>query len=374
MKIVTFKKVWRQIPNLLFRNRFKFKFELLPFEAQGITWKKKWNFFIAALNQFFLPGRPLGYPVIAQVEPANYCNLDCPLCLTVSQTSARPSALLSFELFKKFIDECGDYLLLIVMWNWGEPFLNPDIIKMISYATSKNILVHCSTNGNVMFDEETAGKIVDSGLSSLIFGVDGATAETYRTYRNGGDLERVKENIRTLLQAKKRKASSTPLVNLRFVAMQHNEKELPLMKQMAIELGVDFFSIKSVDLPGGRGENLDYHYRPQNKNYRRYDYENNSYTRVKKKFICMRPWKRLTLDALGQVISCEYDYKNQHPFGHLGDGYSPMEAWKSQSAKEFRRQFHKGHNDFYHCKTCTYKDLRTEECTVEAYRIGVDLK
>jgi len=374
MKIFKFKAVLPQIPNLLFRGRMKFKFELLPFEARDIPWKKKWNFLVAGLNQFFLPARPWGYPVTAQVEPANICNLQCSLCFTTSQTGSRPSALLPFETFKRFIDDVGDYLLVMVLWNWGEPFLNPDIFKIIQYAASKNILVHTSTNGNVMFDDETADKIVDSGLNSLVFGVDGATPETYKKYREGGDLERVKENIRAVVRAKKRKASPNPLLNLRFVAMKHNEQELPLVKEMAHELGVDFFSIKSVDMPPGLGENLEQMYRPENEKYRRYEYFDGAYIHKKKPFVCMRPWKRITLDALGQLISCEYDYKDQHSFGSIANGNanSTLEVWRSQAAQTFRRHFAKGHNDFYHCKACTYKDIRTEECNIAAFPIGAD--
>jgi radical SAM protein with 4Fe4S-binding SPASM domain len=294
--------------------------------------------------------------------------------LTTSQTDSRPSALLPFETFKRFIDDVGDYLLVMVLWNWGEPFLNPDIFKIINYAASKGILVHTSTNGNVMFDDETADKIVDSGLNSLVFGVDGAAPETYQKYREGGDLEKVKENIRAVVRAKKRKASAKPILNLRFVAMQHNEHELPLVKEMAHELGVDFFSIKSVDMPAGLGENLDRLYRPENEKYRRYEYINGTYIHKKKPFVCMRPWKRIALDALGHVISCEYDYKNQHSFGIIGNGNanSTLEVWRSQTAQTFRRHFAKGHNDFYHCKACTYKDIRTEECNIAAFPIGSD--
>ena len=372
MKIFQFKKILPQVPNLLFRGRLKFKFEKLPFEARGLTWKKRWNFVAAGLNQFFLPSRPWGYPVIAQVEPANMCNLECPLCFTTSIISSRAPALLSFQTFKQFIDDLGDYLLLIVLWNWGEPFLNPHLCRIISYAATKNILVHSSTNGNVRFDDEMADKIVDSGLASLVFGVDGASPETYKAYRKGGDLERVKENIRTLVRAKRRKSSSTPLINLRFVVMQHNEVELPRAEEMARQLEVDFFSIKSVDTPPQLGKNPDQIYRPVEKKYRRYEYVKDTYTRVKKPFVCMRPWKRFTLDASGEVISCEYDYKNLHSFGSIGDGNHGLEVWKSKQSQVFRRHFHKGHNNFYHCQTCSYKDLRTDDCIIEARPICGD--
>ena len=370
MKIFRFRDVLPEIPNIIVRRRFRFKFELLPFEARGLSLKKIGNFFKAGLNQFILPSTPLGYPVIAQVEPTNFCNLSCPLCLTTSQTHSRPRGILTLNTFKTFIDQVGDYLLLIVLWNWGEPFLNTDIFRMITYAKSKNILVHSSTNGNVIFDEKKADRLVDSGLDSLVFGIDGATQETYSKYRKGGNLNRVLANIRTIVSAKKRKASKTPRLNLRFVVMKHNEKELPLMKRLAEELEVDFLTLKTVDLPPARGVDLDGNYAPQNCKYQRYDYENGSYKRKKKPFICMRPWKRITLDALGEIISCEFDYTNRHTFGNLNMKESAMSIWKGSIAKDFRGKFNLGNNDFYLCKDCTLKNRVADDCVMESIHLN----
>jgi radical SAM protein with 4Fe4S-binding SPASM domain len=367
MNIFKLRDVAPQIPNLLFRNTFKFHFEKLPFEAQDLTFKKKWNFLVAGFNQYFLPAKPFGRPVIVQVEPSNVCNLGCSLCLSASFNHERKAALLPFEVFRKFIDEIGDTLLLMIFWNWGEPFLNPDAIKMIAYATSKGVLVHTSTNGNVVFSDEMADRIVQSKLTSMIFAVDGATQETYSKYRAGGNLERVKQNIRTVIKAKERNHSQYPMVTVRFVAMQPNEQEMKDVEKLARELGADNFAIKSVDMPPARGEQLDEKYRPEQDSLRRYEYEEGSFTRKARPFECMRPWKRLTLDALGEVISCEYDYKDTHSFGNIAGSMSVIDTWKSQVSRQFRAKFHKGHNNYYHCVDCTYKNLRGEDCILDAY-------
>ena len=125
MKIFRFRDVLPQLPNILFQHRFRFTFELLPFEAKELRLKKIGNFFLAGLNQFLLPAKPLGHPVIAQVEPANFCNLSCPLCLTSLNNGSRPKISLTFKTFKHFIDEVGDYLLLIVLWS-NEGLTNGD--------------------------------------------------------------------------------------------------------------------------------------------------------------------------------------------------------------------------------------------------------
>ncbi|RJP68700.1 MAG: radical SAM protein [Candidatus Abyssobacteria bacterium SURF_17] len=365
MKIFRFGDIVPQLPNIIFRRRFKFSFELLPYEVKGLRWKRIANFFVAGLNQFFTPSKPFGYPVIAQVEPTNFCNLSCPLCFTTSVTPSRTRSVLPFDTFKKLIDEVGDYLLLIILWNWGEPFLNPDIFKMISYAKSRNIVVHSSTNGNVRFDEAKAEQLVDSGLDSLVFGVDGATRETYSVYRKGGDLDQVIASIKAIVSAKKRKGAMTPRLNFRFVVMKHNEHEIPMARRLAEELGVDFFTLKTVDMPPAIGNNLDGQFAPDEERYRRYAYEGQTFKRKQVPFTCMRPWKRITVDALGEVISCEYEYKDLHSFGNLSADGSPMLIWKGERARAFRRKFNLGDNRFYLCRDCTYKNRVVDDCTVE---------
>jgi radical SAM protein with 4Fe4S-binding SPASM domain len=368
MKIFNLRDVLPQIPALMLKGKFDFEFEMLPYRAENIGLRKAANFFVAGLNQFLLPARPLGYPVIAQVEPANYCNLNCPLCLTSSVTKARPKALLSLENFKRFIDECGDHLLLLILWNWGEPFLNPDLIPMITYAKAKGIVVHTSTNGNVPLNELQIEALVDSGLDSLVVAVDGASQETYEKYRQGGRLDRVILNIENILRVRSAKGRTTPRLNMRFVVMHHNESELQQVRELAQKLGVDFFTLKTVDMPLDRGCDLDKTYAPGENNYRRYDYDKETFTRKEKPFVCMRPWKRVTLEASGEVIACEYDYKNAHSFGNIGHN-GTLRAWKSKASEDFRKVFNLGNNDSYLCRNCTYKNRIADDCTIERFNI-----
>jgi radical SAM protein with 4Fe4S-binding SPASM domain len=369
MQIFHMNEVIPRIPGLLLKGKFPFEFEMLPYLAAGIPTGKALNFFKAGLNQFLLPANPLGTPVIAQVEPANFCNLECPLCLTTSITRSRPRALLPFSTFTNFMDEVGDRLLLLIFWNWGEPFLNPDFFRMVAYAKAKGVVVHTSTNGNLPLTRERAEELVDSGLDSLVMAVDGSTQDTYAKYRKGGSLETVIANTRMILSVRKLKNSQTPRINMRFVVMQHNEGEIDATRSLARELGVDYFTLKTVDMPSVRGKDLDKDFAPERSKYRRYSYDEQSFARQTRPFTCMRPWKRITMDALGEIIPCEYDYKNVHSFGSAAQ-LGALDAWKSAAAHRFRKNFNLGHNDTYLCRNCTYKNSVAGDCTVERFDIS----
>ena len=364
MKIFHYRDVAPQIFNLLVRRRFRFLFELIPYEANGLSGRKIANLFLAGLNQYALPRRPLGRPVFAQVEPANFCNLNCPLCLTTSVTPSRRAATLPFETFRTFIDELGDYLLLIVLWNWGEPFLNPDLGRMIAYARARGILTHCSTNANMRLDDARIRELVESGLDTLIVGVDGASEATYQKYREGGTLAAATDNIRRILDARRRLGADRPRINLRFVVMQHNEHELPMVEAMARELGVDFLTLKTVDMPAVHGADIDTRWAPGDARYQRYEYETGTRRRRARAFRCVRPWKRVTLQAGGEIVACEYDYRNDAAFGTLSPGGSVAAIWKGAAAARFRGAFKQGDNESPFCRACTLRDRVAEDCTV----------
>ena len=41
--------------------------------------------------------------------------------------------------FRKAIDELDPYLSEVILFNYGEPFLNPEIYEMIAYARKQDI-------------------------------------------------------------------------------------------------------------------------------------------------------------------------------------------------------------------------------------------
>jgi MoaA/NifB/PqqE/SkfB family radical SAM enzyme len=84
----------------------------------------------------------------------------------------------------------------------GEPYLNPEFLEMVKYASQKNIYTATSTNAHYLTDEN-ARKTVESGLDRLIISIDGTTQEVYQQYRIGGNLEKVIEGARNIVKWKK---------------------------------------------------------------------------------------------------------------------------------------------------------------------------
>src|SRR4051794_8895077 len=72
-----------------------------------------------------------GFPVKLTIEPTSICDLRCPLCPTGAGTLRREKGMLSFSNFRKVIDDLDPFLCRVVLWNYGESFINPSIFDMI---------------------------------------------------------------------------------------------------------------------------------------------------------------------------------------------------------------------------------------------------
>ena len=186
------------------------------------------------------------YPYMLQVEPTNHCNLKCPLCPAGTDQLGRERRHMPLEEFVGLVDDMEKYLLLLVLWEWGEPFMHPQLPEMIRYASDRNIQTITSTNAHFLHNEEYLRRILNSGLTTLIVAMDSLEQDRYAMYRQGGSLNRAKQGLKTVVRVKKAMKSNTR-INLRMVIMKQNEHELPSLRKFAKDSGVDVFSVKSLN-------------------------------------------------------------------------------------------------------------------------------
>src|SRR4030042_5306919 len=154
------------------------------------TWKRFINSTLNFISKSVKSPYVFGLPESIFIEPTNTCNLKCPLWPTGSGKMKRKKGFLSYENFKKIIDEIGDYIYYLTLTNYGEPFLNKNILKIISYAKNKKIVISALTNAQLI-DKFYAAGIVDERLDNIIISMDGSCQTSYEKYRVGGKLCKV---------------------------------------------------------------------------------------------------------------------------------------------------------------------------------------
>ena len=339
----------------LLMQKINFEVDLIPFEFENLPMKKIINWIFTEGSVFIKPTRPWGVPTILQVEPTNRCNLRCRVC-PVTTGMNRPLGDMDESLFRKTVDELADYLLLILFWDWGEPFLNPNVYEMIRYARSRGIRVMSSTNGHIFASKDHAQNVVKSGLDVLVFSVDGITQETYQHYRNEGRLESVIEGIRKVVAEKKSLKSKTPLVNFRFIVMKHNEGEIPHLKEFARSLEVDALTLrKFYAIPNRREERMEAkrELMPSQAKFQLPEHspEDQRPIRIARN-PCKTLWNCPTIHWDGTVCSCFADFNEERPLGFLGQQRF-KEIWNGQAFRNLRRDFRKAWQELPLCRECS---------------------
>jgi len=336
--------------------RLTIECDRIPYTYQRVGMKRLVNWLLTETSVYAKPPTPWGWPTILQVEPSSVCNLRCTFC-PVTTGLERPAGLLDFEIYKRVIDEIGDYLFLILLWDWGEPFLNPAIYDMIAYAKARKIRLVSSTNGHVFAGGDHAERLVNSGIDSIIFAVDGLDQKTYRQYRARGEIDTVLSGIKRVVAAKRALGSETPLVNLRFLAMRHNEHQVPLLQDFALELGVDAVSIKTLN-PFDQGEchstkadGLEFI--PRDPHLQRFEFDPVTGMRIRHRHNpCRKLWNDAVLASDGTVSPCEFDPHNRYVVGDLTH-QSFKEIWSGAPMARLRRQFRRDDQKMGLCAGCT---------------------
>jgi len=171
-------------------------------------------------------------PLIVQIEPTLYCNLECRMC--VNPISQRKKRHMSLSEFKKIVDGMP-LVKKISLVGAGEPLMNPSLFDMLTYAKSKGILAGFATNG-MLLTEETCHKIIGAGVNWVNISIDSADKKRYESIRKGANFGTLIKNIRNFVRLKGN--SRSPELSMWFVVMEENLKELTDIIKLAKELGV----------------------------------------------------------------------------------------------------------------------------------------
>jgi hypothetical protein len=205
------------------------------------TPKKLFNFARAERNRLQKRAILDSLPYILKIESTNICNLRCAYCYDDRRpptSQERPYGRMRFDQFKTLVDSVADSLFKINLYGFGEPFLFPETLEMIRYATEKNIGVGVSSNLNLPA-ADMARHIVASGLEVLIFSCHGVTAETSNRFMRGGNAALALQTLAAVIASREAAGSATPFIDWQYCVTGFNEHEIPLAHETAARLGVD---------------------------------------------------------------------------------------------------------------------------------------
>ena len=322
--------------------------------ASKLSLKKAWN--ASSILSSYYQSRLTnvaaikGLPISISIEPTTSCNLRCPECPSGLRSFTRPTGMLQQQMFQKTIDQLKDTLTYLTFYFQGEPYLNPQFLEMVKYASANGIYTATSTNAHYLKDE-VARQTVESGLDRLIISIDGTSQDTYESYRVGGQLEKVIEGTRNILAWKKKLKSKTPHTIFQFLVVKPNEHQIPEVYRLADELGVDQVVLKTAQIYDyENGSDLI----PVQDKYSRYQKTSSGNYQIKSSLDnqCWKMWHSCVITWDGKVVPCCFDKDAHFVLGDLKD-QSFEEIWFGEKYNHFRASLLKSRSEIEICKNCT---------------------
>jgi radical SAM protein with 4Fe4S-binding SPASM domain len=156
----------------------------------------------------------------------------------------RHQASLGFERFKALVDALPE-LETVTLQGLGEPLMAPDLFRMIEYGAARGLRMGFNTNATLL-TRATAERLVAAGLDWLHVSVDGASAATYESIREGSRFAKVERNVRSLVDVMRGRDAVRPRLALVFVAMRRNLAELPGVVRLAADWGVPTLRVQNL--------------------------------------------------------------------------------------------------------------------------------
>jgi radical SAM protein with 4Fe4S-binding SPASM domain len=251
--------------------------------------------------------------------------------------------------FERIVKKLPASVTTLYLWGQGEPFLAPEFLDMVRFAAGRGFRTVTSTNGHFLDNSE---EIAASGLDLLIVSLDGADAETYASYRIGGDFERVVRGVRNVVEAGKR-VGRGPVVRIQCVVNRRNEDSLGQFRKLAKETGVhqvDFKTLQAVSMEGGDA------FLPRAPELSRYRRGENGILEPDKRKLaggrCLRIYYSLQVDCQGNVVPCCFDKNSAYVMGNLWED-SFRDIWNGERFYTFRSTLNRRGRILPMCRDCT---------------------
>jgi len=209
------------------------------------------NFLHAKYEMFTEVIKVSTLPYYLCLDPSDKCQLRCPTCPTGIENESRrrkdvePTLYridrkkLSVDLYDSLLDELGDNLFLLMLYNYGEPLLNPHLPEFIRAASDREIATETHSNLSLTLTDQRIDDLLTAGIDRLAASVDGFSQQAYEVHRVGGNVKLVHENLERLAKARDRLGLDTEII-YNFLIFKHNENEIEDARKFAQDIGIDF--------------------------------------------------------------------------------------------------------------------------------------
>lgn len=165
------------------------------------------------------------------------CNANCPFCKT-GLDKIKVKNFVIPERFEKGLQKLKDIGVIendsvVSLYNWGEPFLHPDINKIVGVVNKLDVKYALSTNTSIF--HEIRPEFVKN-LRHFIFSMPGFSQDSYGRI-HGFQFEKIRGNIERFVYTA-RDAGYGGVFTIFYHVYQFNVLEIPAARRFADSLGI----------------------------------------------------------------------------------------------------------------------------------------
>jgi len=220
---------------------------------------------------------------------------------------------------------------------FGEPLLNPNVFEMIRYAKERTVYEVVMNTNATLLDENSASRVVTSGLDRIVLSFEGSSRETYEQIRRNARYESTLKNIQGFLRTKKATGSKKPFTILQTIRMKPTAREVDLFLARFEDLPVDRLFVGDFDNWANQVEAITTLQTDRNA--------------LRQAFPCADPWRGIAVCWDGRVIPCCRDFDARCTLGDLNDS-TLLEIWNGVNMVELRQSHVSSIEGAFPCRQC----------------------
>jgi putative metalloenzyme radical SAM/SPASM domain maturase len=193
------------------------------------------------LQDLSLPAPLRRYPSKLFVELTTRCNLKCQMCVKQTWDNGIVEGDMTMSTFEA-LEPALAHAEALVLNGIGESLLHPeleDFIRKAKELMQAGSWVGFQSNG-LLLDESRALSLVEAGLDRICLSLDAICPDTFRTIREGGEVEDLEQAFAALRTARTRYCDTNLKVGIEFVIMRDNIHQLPDVLRWSATRGVNF--------------------------------------------------------------------------------------------------------------------------------------
>lgn len=271
-------------------------------------------------------------PKSLNIELNNTCNHKCIFCPYHGGNAFKvpTPGVLDIGFVKRILKQAHDIGVgekEVGFYLAGEPLLYKGLIEVVSYAKELGFKYTFITTNGALANEKSIRELVDAGLDSIRFSINGGNREDYLAIHQSDDFDTVISNIK-FLDSYRRNHN----INIALSTSSVITKMTKNIKQELTSVISEYVD-DMIFIPVILG-------RINNKDDLKEKLEiTNDNGEINKDFICPMLFDTMYINALGKVVPCCDAYDQDLEFYDLYKDENLSNAWNNEMYKKYRNIF-----------------------------------